>query len=97
MRTVRNETDADNALQDAIERWFGAQDIWDSLILNLALDPTVGTALNEAGTLRTWTLHGARSNDIPTLTVLYRYDGGDIVSIIVAKFEDAKAYQLGNA
>ena len=97
MRTVRHETDVDRALQDAAERWQGAQDIWDSIVLNLSLDPTVGRPLNEAGTVRSWTLHGARSNDIPTLTILYKYDGGHIVSIETARFEDATAYQIGRA
>ena len=53
-------------------------------------------ALNESGTLRVLVVEGARSIDMPTVTVVYEFNI-QYVTIREARFEDAKAARAGHA
>jgi len=54
-------------------------------------------ALTEAGNQRAMTDYGARSIDMPTLTIVYVIEDDDLIVITAARFEDAKASQAGHA
>jgi hypothetical protein len=62
----------------------------------LARDPTVGEPLSESGKARAFTFHGARSIDMPTITVLYEIQP-TLIIIYNARFEEVQAFQAGTA
>jgi hypothetical protein len=89
VRGIREDTNG--AYDHAITRWARADDAWQGITWTIARDP-IGESipLNESGTLRVLTSEGARSIDLPTLTVIYEYDD-HYVTIKDARFTDAKA------
>lgn len=98
MRGVREDGPAADAVDDATARWARASDAWDAITWVLARDPedVASKALAESGRLRAMTLEGARSIDLPTVTVVYEFDR-EYVTIREALFEDAKATRAGRA
>lgn len=97
MRTIRHEASASQAFDKALEKWPRAEEVWNAIEWTLARDPDAGTALNEAGTLRAYKIHGARSVGWPTLYVIYRLDGPEALVFEDAVFEEAGPYRAGHA
>jgi hypothetical protein len=85
MKTVRQEADVDHVVDFASQRWKRGRDAWDAILWDLARDPGVGKAITSSGRSRSFTLSGAISIDLPTVTVVYVIDG-DMVTIIDANF-----------
>ena len=75
MRTVVEQPRVSQSVDDAEDRWPRTRDAWDTVLWVLARGPEgAGSPLSESGaTLRSFTLDGARSIGLPTVTVLYRY------------------------
>ena len=98
MLGIREDTAATEAYEMAIERWARADDAWQGVTWTLAHAPDTpdSVPLNEAGTVRAYTSDGARSIDMPTLTVVYSFDD-EYLSIHEARFTDAKAPFAGRA
>lgn len=96
VKTIRHEKDADDALDEAILKWPGAEDVWEAATWTISRDPVAGMPLTESGNVRAYTIPGAQSADWPTLTVFYRIDG-ETISIETAKFETAKYVKAGHA
>jgi hypothetical protein len=97
VRTVIEQPRVSRALDDAKERWARAQDAWDTILWVIAHDPEgAGMALTESGATRSFTLDGARSIKLPTVTVLYESRLFEVV-IHDAMFTDAKFAQAGRA
>ena len=94
MRTIREEPDVQRIVDEAMERWARAENAWETVQWALAHDPTVGEPLTEGGTARALSFQGARSIDMPTVTVLYVIEP-EFVTIHSARFEDAQAFQAG--
>src|SRR5690349_16400151 len=69
--TIREENAAQKALDAALERWDRARDAWEAITWVLARDPEVGEPVTESGTVRAYTIEGARSIGLPTITLLY--------------------------
>jgi hypothetical protein len=84
------------AIDDAKDKWTRADDAWDAITWILARDLTCGLPVTESGKTRAFTLDGARSIDMPTVTVLYEITPIGVV-IRDAKFEPAKFAQAGRA
>jgi hypothetical protein len=84
------------AIDDAKARWPRARDAWETVSWTLAHDPRAGKPLTESGLTRSFTLDGARSIGLPTVTVLYQIARFEI-TVHAAKFEDAKFHQAGRA
>ena len=97
MLDIRHEQAAAAALDAAQEKWEGADAVWRAMEWTLARDPKAGAPLNEAGTVRTYMIQGAQSHGWPTLTVIYRIESKDLISIHDAQFEKAGHYKAGNA
>jgi hypothetical protein len=93
--SVVEDSRVSHALDEAIERWARAQDAWDAVVWTLARHPEDGIALTESGQTRSLTLEGARSIDMPTITVVYEI----LASVVIrdARFEDAKSSFAGRA
>jgi hypothetical protein len=96
MRTVIEQSGVSHALDGARERWKRAQDAWDTVLWIIARDPDTGKPLTESGATRSFTLDGARSIDLPTVTVLYEIRLFDVL-VHDAKFSDAKFAMAGRA
>lgn len=97
MLGVKEDAEASEAHDAAIERWPRAEDAWQGITWTVARDPIgESEALNEAGTLRALTSEGARSIGLPTLTIIYEHDR-QYVTIKEARFTDAKAPFAGRA
>ncbi len=90
MRGIREDSAASGAYDDAVIRWARADDAWQGILWTIARDPLAESRpLNESGSLRVLTSEGARSIDLPTLTIVYEYDD-QYVTIKTARFSDAK-------
>lgn len=96
MRTVVEQPRVNRAIDGAKTRWSRAHDAWNTVSWIIARDPETGTSLTESGVTRSFTLDGARSIDLPTVTVLYEIRLFEII-IHDALFEDAKFAQAGRA
>ncbi len=97
MHTVVEQPRVSRAIDDAKERWPRAHDAWDTVSWIIARDPEgAGMPLTESGATRSFTLDGARSIGLPTVTVLYEIRLFEIV-VHDALFEDAKFAQAGRA
>lgn len=94
MRTIREEEAAKSTLDAAAERWARAIDAWEAATWTLARDPEAGEPVTESGKTRAYTIDGARSIDMPTLTLLYEIQPQYII-IHEARFTDAKYGQAG--
>ncbi|MEM6712416.1 MAG: hypothetical protein AAF590_09055 [Pseudomonadota bacterium] len=90
-RQISESTRVQNKRDEAETRWSGAETAWDAVTLVLAYDPEIGEPLNEAGTLRTFVLQGARSNDMPDIVVIYE-DRNPTIEVIDVKYKDAGQY-----
>jgi hypothetical protein len=71
VRTIREEPAAQRSLDAALQRWARASDAWDAAIWIIARDPQAGEPVTESGITRAYTFEGARSIDLPTVTLLY--------------------------
>ena len=90
MRDVRYETEAQEACDNACERWLRADDqIW-LLEWIIVRDPTEGLALTESGKTRAITLQGMISNSAPTVTFVYEVEP-DRICVKAALFDEATA------
>lgn len=97
MRTVIEQPRVSRAIDDAKEHWARAQDAWDTVLWVIARDAEVaGKPLTESGATRSFTLDGARSIGLPTVTVLYEIQPLEVI-VQDAKFKDAKYAQTGRA
>jgi hypothetical protein len=84
------------AVDEARERWPRAADAWDAVTWVLARDPGVGRALTDSGKSRSFTLEGARSIGLPTVTLVYEIGSG-IITVHDVRFTEAKYGQAGHA
>lgn len=96
VRTVREEPAAQQSLDDACMRWTRADDAWQAITWAILHDVSVGTPINEAGILRALELDGARSNDTPTVWVLYGVEP-TVLTVYEARFSEAAHWQAGRA
>jgi hypothetical protein len=94
--TVREEEPARLALDLAVQRWRRTNDAWEALTWVLAHDALIGTPVTESGKTRTFTYIGARSIDMPTITVLYEITA-ECITIHDAKFREATHAQAGRS
>jgi hypothetical protein len=85
MKTIRQEPEVDSVVDFAAERWTRGRDAWDAVLWGLARDPGAGSALTTSGRSRSFTLSGAISIGLPTVTVVYVIDG-ETVTVIDANF-----------
>jgi hypothetical protein len=69
-------------------------DAWEAATWIIARDPTAGDPVTESGITRAYTFEGARSIDLPTLTLLYEVQAETIV-IHDALFADSRHGQAG--
>ena len=93
---VRYETPAQDACDDATEKWERADEAIQTIEWTLMRDPNAGEALTESGNIRSITLDGARSVGFPKVTVVYEIEQY-IMVFHSMKFEDATYAQAGRA
>jgi len=84
------------SLDAAVEKWGRAHDAWESLTWTVAHDPEAGTPLNETGSIRAYEFVGARSIDMPTVTVIYEITALGVL-FHDARFVHAEAPYAGRA
>jgi len=94
VRTIREETAARTAVDEASERWSRAGDAWEAI--TWIREPELGTAANESGSMRAYALDGVHSVELPTVTVLYEITDEAIV-IHDARFAEADFDSFGRA
>ena len=95
---VFEEPSAAKAYDDACERWTRASDALEAVKYVLVHDPEPpdSVVVDELGRVRALTWHGAKSADMPTIVVVYVWDTQNI-TILEARFSNAKAQQFGHA
>lgn len=97
MRTVIEQSRVSRALDDAKDRWASAQDAWDTVFWVISRDPEgAGMALTESGATRSFTLDGAPSIGLPTVTVIYEIRRFEVM-VHDALFADGRYAQAGRA
>ena len=96
MYSVIEDSLVSRAVDNAKLRWSRADDAWDTVVWVLARDPTLGIPITESGNSRSFSVEGARSIDLPTVTVVYEMTPL-AVEVRDAKFEDAKSTRAGKA
>jgi len=96
LRTVREETAVQDACDAACMRWTRADDAWQAVTWAILHDVNAGAPINEGGMLRALELDGARSNDTPTVWVLYGVQP-TLVTVYEARFTEASLWQIGRA
>jgi hypothetical protein len=94
--TVVEQPRVSRAIDDAKDRWPRAHDAWETISWTLARDPQVGKSLTESGLTRSFTIEGARSIGMPTVTVLYAIARFEI-TVHDATFKEARFAQAGRA
>lgn len=92
----RWDSPAQEAYDLAVDKWSGADEVWQAMEWTLLHDPHAGAPLNEEGSLRSHTIDGARSRGWPTVTVLYRIEN-PYITFLEADFTEASYGQSGNA
>jgi hypothetical protein len=95
-RDFRLEDRVAAAIDEAYLRWQAAERAWLAIEFVLNNDPGVGTPLIETGRIRSFFFHGAKSIDMPDVTVIYEATE-NLVVVHDATFEDAKAPFAGRA
>lgn len=96
MRGLFEQPHVADAVDEARDRWPRGHDAWEAVTWVIARDPTVGAALTESGKTRAFTLDGAKSIGLPTVTVVYEVGETNII-VHDVRFEDAKYGQAGHA
>jgi hypothetical protein len=96
VRTIVEMPRVSVAIDDAKQKWRRTRDAWETITWTLVHDPQVGIPVTESGITRSFTIDGARSIDMPTVTVLYTIAPLEL-TIHDAKFEDSKFAQSGRA
>lgn len=96
MRTIREEIAVSFALDEAEVRFSRTGYAWEAVTFVLARDPFEGEPVTESGKTRSFTLEGAKSIDMPTVTVLYVIHE-DRIDIIDARFEEPRSGGSGRA
>lgn len=87
LRDVRYETEAQQACDDACEKWLRADEQTNLLEWIIIRDPNEGMALTESGLTRTLTIQGMISNSAPTVTFVYTVEP-HLITVRTAKFDD---------
>ena len=87
MRGIREEEQVRLAVDEALEKWNRAFDAWEAATWTLMREPEFGKALNEAGNVRAAMFDGARSIDMPSIEIIYRFDKRYIYVEYVRFFE----------
>lgn len=89
------ERGAELAVNAALDKWPRAEDAWEAVTWVICRDPDIGIPLTESGLTRSFTLQGARSIGLPTVTVVYEKN----IALIVhdALFEEPPYGQVGRA
>jgi hypothetical protein len=97
VRTLREENAAQRSLDAAVDRWARAMDAWEAATWAIAHDPTAGDPVTESGRTRSHTFEGARSIDMPTVTLIYEVpeNSSDYLIIHDALFTDSRYGQAG--
>jgi hypothetical protein len=97
VRTVVEQPRVSQSVDAAEDRWPRVREAWDTVLWVLARDPEgAGSPLSESGATRSFTLDGARSIGLPTVTVLYEIRLLEVV-LHDARFADAKFAVAGRA
>jgi hypothetical protein len=92
--TIVEEPRVSAAIDAAKQKWARTRDAWETITWTLAHDPHVGIPVTESGMTRSFIIDGARSIDMPTVTVLYTISRFEL-TIYDAKFENAKFAYAG--
>jgi hypothetical protein len=96
VRTVVEQPRVSRAIDDARDKWPRANDAWEAATWTIIHDPEGGRPVTESGASRSFTLDGARSIGLPTVTVIYEIRRLEII-VHDALFEHAKFAQAGRA
>lgn len=95
MRSIRLDSEVDDALFEARDEWHRVEQAWEMIEWVLARDPTIGEPLTEGGQARSFVFDGAVAHDMPNIQVIYVVER-EYVTIKSVKFS-APTYSGGRA
>ena len=93
---IIEERSAEEKLNAALLKWSSTRVAWEAATWAVVHDPGLGAYVTESGKTRAFTFPGARSIDMPDITLLYEIRGETIV-IHDALFEESAYSQDGRA
>ena len=96
MLTVREDPNVSILVEQAKLQWDRADDVWEAITWVVAHDPEVGRPVTESGKTRSLTLEGARSANLPTITIVYEIEN-PYVTIHDVSFREPSAPHAGQA
>ncbi len=94
MREIREEESVRYAVNDAEGRWKRGVDAWEAVTWTAARAPEAGRPLDLDSSLRVLVFDGARSIDMPSVAITYRFDQNTI-EVVDASFYDAPHHYAG--
>jgi hypothetical protein len=95
VRTIREADAAERSLNAALERWSRAMDAWEAATWTIARDPKAGDPVTESGKTRAYSFEGARSIDMPSVTLIYEIEDDNHIIVHDALFMDSRHGQAG--
>jgi hypothetical protein len=95
VRTIREADAATRSLDSALERWSRAMDAWEAATWAIAHDPESGEPVTESGQTRAYSFEGARSIDLPSVTLVYEIEDDNHLIVHDALFMDSQHGQAG--
>jgi hypothetical protein len=95
VRTIREADAAERSLNAALERWSRAMDAWEAATWTIVHDPEEGEPVTESGRTRAYTFEGARSIDMPSVTLIYEIEDDNHLIVHDALFMDSRYGQAG--
>ena len=84
------------ARDEAEQKWTRAGDAWDAIVWVVLRDPKAGTLVLESGNIRALTFQGARSINMPDVTIVYEVIGDETV-VKEALFKESSNQFSGSA
>ena len=96
VRDVREEPGVQQAIHDACARWSRAENAWEAVTWAICTDPAIGLALNESGSTRLVESTGARSIELPSITIVYDVFP-TVIAVLQVMFSEAPYGQIGRS
>jgi hypothetical protein len=89
LRDVRLESRVSEAVDEAILKWPSVERAWETVEYILCHDPANWYPLDEAGKMRAFVFHGARSIPMPDIILIYSMTD-ELVWVYDAQFKESR-------
>jgi hypothetical protein len=95
VRTIREADAARRSLDAALERWSRAMNAWEAATWTISHDAEAGEPVTESWRTRAYSFEGARSIEMPSVTLIYEIEDENHLIVHDALFVDSRHGQAG--